>query len=139
MPEYSVPQRTCKACPDSLPGIATPGVCSSLLASRPCFLAPVPLPLHQNRPAPVSPAHGAYLEIAALQCLSGGSRCPEHISALKSPASERISVFYWVLCPFLGICGKGDLGVYLHVVVYVFLYTIRGSFTEGHPESRADW
>src|SRR5271165_2734688 len=39
MPESVAPRRTCKACPDSLPGTAKPGGCSSLLASRPYFLA----------------------------------------------------------------------------------------------------
>src|SRR5580700_5175311 len=139
MQESFVPLRTCKACPDSLPGTATPGVCSSLLASRPCFLAPVPclstrtIPLRCLRPA------GLYLETPALHCLSGGSRCPEHISALKSPASERISVFYWVLCPFLGIRRNGSLRGYLYIVVFMFIYTIRSIFAEGHPKSLAVW
>src|SRR5580692_12052518 len=99
------------------------------------FPCPSSLPLHQNRPAPVSPARGAYLEIPALQCLSGGSRCPEHISALKSPASERISVFYWVLCPFPGIRRKAFLRVYLYIVVFVYVYPIRSSFANRRPKS----
>src|SRR5271163_3157772 len=102
------------------------------------FPCPSSLPLHQNHPAPVSPARGAYLETPALQCLSGGSRCPEHISALKSPASERISLFYWVLCPFSGIREKGDLGVYLYVVVVVVLYPIRSILRKGHIRSLAN-
>src|SRR3984885_6425337 len=102
------------------------------------FPCPSSLPLHQNHPAPVSPARGAYLEIPALQCLSGGSRCPEHISALKSPASERISQFYWVLCPFSGISGKAYLGECLYIVVEFVLYPIRSSFTKGRTKSLAD-
>src|SRR5271155_4888658 len=103
--------------------------------SLPQFLASPPEPF----PLPVSPARGAYLETSALQCLSGGSRCPEHISALKSPAWKRISVFCWVLCPFLGIRRKTDSGVYLYVVVFVLLCPIRGSFQGRHRGSLANW
>src|ERR1700730_12876281 len=38
----------------------------------------------------------------ALNCLSEGFRCSEHISTPKNPASERISVFPWVLGLFFG-------------------------------------
>src|SRR5579859_900970 len=46
--------RTCKACPDSRPDIATPAGCSSLLASQPWFplpflLRPFPLRLPGQR------------------------------------------------------------------------------------------
>src|ERR1700674_4972641 len=52
MRECSAPQRTCRACPDLLPGIAKPDECSSLPASQPCFLnlsSKFPAPLFFGR------------------------------------------------------------------------------------------
>src|SRR6267154_4758838 len=58
-------------------------------------------------------------------CLSGGSRCPEHISALKNLRSEQMSEFYWVLCRFSRIRWKAAWRENLYVVVYMDEYAIR--------------
>jgi hypothetical protein len=57
---------------------------------------------------------------------SEGFRCPEHISALKNPGSKRISAFYWVFCPFLGIWEICDRRVLLYVVVDYGINAITG-------------
>src|ERR1700683_4883827 len=100
MQESSAHRRTCKACPDSRPDIATPGEYSSLLASRPYFLCSPRSPL----PLRLSPPRGLVSgDVPPSVHTSEGFRCPEHISAPKSPGSKRICRFYWVFCVFSGM------------------------------------
>src|ERR1700722_891725 len=123
MREFSVRPRTCKAYPDSRPDTATPGECSSLPASRPYFLLPLPPALSHSG---VFRTRGLYLgDCLALNCLSEGFRCPEHISALKNPASKRISEFLWVFGRFYGIGGNDDEEVCRYIVVSSWNDTIR--------------
>src|SRR5258706_839493 len=130
MQESSARQRTCKACPDSLPGIATPDEYSSLLVSRPYFLTSFLASL-RTISAPVSGPR----PILALHASPGGSRCPEHISALKNLASKRISPFYWVLCLFYGTAEDADLGGDLYVAVLISLRTISSIIGKRHTGS----
>src|SRR5208282_2610148 len=131
MRESSAHRRTCKACPDSPPDIATPGEYSSLPASRPYFLCSPRSPL----PAPAfSAARVGFGRRSTLLHSSEGFRCPEHISAPKSPGSKRICRFYWVFCVFSGIAeNEGSLDS-LQVVVKTGDNTIRSR----EPSTR-DW
>src|SRR5580704_3940097 len=129
MRESSAHRRTCKACPDSRPDIATPGECSSLLASRPYFLCSPRSPL----PAPaVFAAQVGFGRRSALNHSSEGFRCPEHISAPKSPGSKRICRFYWVFCQFSGLAENEGQEDSQQVVVREEENTIR----RGHPSTR---
>src|ERR1700719_3657062 len=49
-------------------------------------------------------------------CVSGGSRCPEHISARKNLRSKRISLFYWVLWVFCRNSQRASLEGNLYIV-----------------------
>src|SRR5271163_1320016 len=104
------------------------------ITSRESAIFPEPVPCLSARTlsAPGFPAHGLTLKhLPRPPCLSGGSRCPEHISALKNLGSKRISLFYWVLCLFSGSGRKADTGINLYVVLCVLLCTIRSSTCAG--------
>ena len=77
------------------------------------------------------------LRLPGPPCLSGGSRCPEHISALKNLKSELISAFYWVLSLFSGIAPKATRTVNLYVVEGYTLDTIRSILARPHTRSLA--
>src|ERR1035437_8186308 len=131
MRESFARRRTCKACPDSRPDIATPAGYSSLLARRgkilffspPPTTPPPPFPLRFPRPAGFASG-----DCLALNCLAGAFRCSEHISTPKNPASKRISAFLWVFCPFLGIAERVRPRVKLHIVAYWTIDTIRSGY-----------
>src|SRR2546421_8857962 len=105
MRESSARRHICKACPDSRRDTATPAGYSLLLASRPYFLLP-------STTLSRSDSHSAsglwFVRSPALNRLSEGFRCSEHISTLKNPGSERISAFLWVFGLFSGIRKNAD-------------------------------
>src|SRR5437763_4274922 len=92
MRESSARRHICKACPDSRRDNATPAGYSLLLASRPYFLLP-------STTLSRSDSHSAsglcFVRSPALNRLSEGFRCSEHISTLNNPDSERISSVLW--------------------------------------------
>src|SRR2546423_15643523 len=96
------------------------------------FLFPLPPALSRC----AVPACGLALgDCLALTYVSGGFRCPEHISGLKNPAAKRISAFSGVLCLFPGITARMFRRFWLDIVVRSLQGTIRGMDGTVHPQS----
>ncbi len=94
-----------------------------------------PSPRHPNLvPAPESPARGFEPRIFALPSIacSEGSRCSEHISALKDLRSKRISVFYAHFVEFEGEQTEGYIYMLWFVSVLAQLEVVLRGGVWGH-------